>query len=142
MTPGWCVADVDGLAVILRIARARVLPGREGQILDAVRQLAEASSTYRASCCGATFGQHVRDGRMWLVTVTEWDDLDAIQEIHGEGWEHASSLAGIAALVDVVEVEHYDVDLEDVSAVVAIRHDARRHARSAQMHSQADTHHG
>jgi heme-degrading monooxygenase HmoA len=103
--------------VILRITRSRVEAGHESQVLDVVRSMT-ASYGPIPGLRAATFGRSIQDDGWWLVSITEWDSLDALRAVYGERWTDRSPLPGVDDLILETTVEHYEGALEDVSRVV------------------------
>jgi hypothetical protein len=76
----------------------------------------------------ATFGRAMdeHDQGMSLVSITEWDSLEAIQAVYGERWADRTILPGAEEYILETTVEHFESTLDDVSEVVERRRLAAR----------------
>jgi heme-degrading monooxygenase HmoA len=85
-------------AVILRVTRNRVIPGHEEHVLNILRELTAGMGASIKGLHSATFGRAMgdKDQGMSLISITEWDSLEAV-------------------------VEHFESTLEDVTAIVEQR---------------------
>ena len=115
-------------AVILRVNRSRVVPGHEEHVLNVLRQLTDGMGASIQGLHSATFGRvmHDHEQGMSLVSITEWDSIDAIRAVYGDRWADRTIMPGAEEYILETTVEHYESTLEDVSAIVERR---RREAR-------------
>ncbi len=93
--------------MIVRIFRARVLPGK----LDQWQQQVEAYSvrwlTSQEGMLGYFPGKPLGDERDFVM-VSLWQDLATLKEAVGENWSRAVLLEDEASLLEEVTVEHYE----------------------------------
>jgi heme-degrading monooxygenase HmoA len=116
--------------VILRVTRSRVIPGHEEQVLTVMRKLTAAMGASIEGLHSASFGRAIDDQGMSFVAITEWESLDAIQTVYGEGWAERSILPGAEEYILDTTVEHFEAALEEVSTQVELRR-LERHAVTA-----------
>lgn len=110
-------------AVILRVTRNRVIPGHEEHVLNILRELTAGMGASIKGLHSATFGRAMgdKDQGMSLISITEWDSLEAIQAVYGERWADHTILPGAEAYILETVVEHFESTLEDVTAIVEQR---------------------
>ena len=102
--------------MILRVTRTRVIPGHEDQVLDVIRGLAERMRGSVPGLRSASFVRAMdRDQVMSLVSITEWESIDALRAVLGDRWAEGSILPGSEAYVLDMTVEHFETTLEDIS---------------------------
>jgi heme-degrading monooxygenase HmoA len=113
--------------VILRVTRSRVVPGHEEHVLNILRELTAGMGASITGLHSAMFGRAMgdRDQGMSLVSITEWDSLEAIQAVYGEQWADHTILPGAEAYILETTVEHFESTLEDVTAIVEERRKKR-----------------
>jgi heme-degrading monooxygenase HmoA len=109
--------------VILRVTRSRVVPGHEEHVLTVLREMTASMGSSIKGLNSASFGRAMddHDQGMSLVSITEWESLEAIQAVYGERWADRSILPGADEHIVETTVEHFESTLEDVSAVVRRR---------------------
>jgi heme-degrading monooxygenase HmoA len=112
--------------VILRVTRTRVVPGHEEHVLNVLREMTAGMGATIKGLHSASFGRAMndQDQGMSLVSITEWESIEAIQAVYGEAWADRTILPGAEAYILETTVEHFESTLEDVSATV----EQRRHA--------------
>ena len=113
--------------MILRVTRNRVIPGHEEHVLSILRDLTAGMGASITGLHSATFGRAMgdQDQGMSLVSITEWDSLEAIQAVYGERWADHTILPGAEAYILETTVEHFESTLEDVTAIVEQRRKGR-----------------
>ena len=104
--------------MILRVTRSRVVPGREQQVLDILRQMTAGMGASIQGLHSASFGRAMHEGQMSLVAITEWESLDALRAVYGEDWHGRSILPGAEEYILETVVEHFESTLEDISELV------------------------
>ena len=110
--------------MIVRVSRLRIRDGHEARVLDAIRAMS-ATMGEPPGIRGAWFGRSIDDDGSWLVAITEWDDLEAIQAVFGnDTWMRGTMLLGLEDTITDTTVQHYEATLEDVSAMVERRRSA------------------
>ena len=103
--------------MIVRVTRSRIVPGREGQVLDVVRRLTTEFGRI-PGLRAATFGRSMGDRGSILISITQWTDFEAIKAVYGEGWAKRSMLPGVEEFILQTTVEHFEATLDEVSAMV------------------------
>ena len=114
--------------VILRVTRNRVIPGHEEQVLAVMRKLTAAMGASIEGLHSASFGRAIDEQGMSFVAMTEWESLEAIQAVYGEGWAEQSILPGAEEYIVETTVEHFEATLEDISDQVERRRIERQAA--------------
>jgi heme-degrading monooxygenase HmoA len=109
--------------VILRVTRSRVVPGHEEHVIGVLRAMTASMGASIKGLHSATFGRGMDDDDqgMWLVAITEWESLDAIQAVYGDRWAERTILPGAEDYILETTVEHFESTLDDVSADVERR---------------------
>ena len=70
----------------------------------------------------ASFGRAMDpDQVMSLVSITEWESIEALIGVLGDGWATGSILPGADGYVIDMTVEHFETTLEDLSDRVDTR---------------------
>ncbi len=112
--------------MILRVTRSRVIPGHEEHVLNILRELTAGMGASIQGLHSASFGRAMgdQDQGMSLVSITEWDSIEAIQAVYGDRWADRSILPGAEAYILETTVEHFESTLEDVSSIVDERREA------------------
>jgi quinol monooxygenase YgiN len=93
--------------MIVRIFRARVLPGKHDQWQQ---QVEDHSITWLASqegMLGYFPGKPHGDERDFVM-VSLWQDIAALEKAVGENWSQAILFEDEASLVEEVSIEHYE----------------------------------
>lgn len=109
--------------MILRVTRTRVVPGHEEHVLSIVREMTAGMGASIRGLHSASFGRVMYDHEqgMSLVSITEWESLEAMQAVYGDRWADSSILPGAEAYILETTVEHFESTLEDVSELVERR---------------------
>ena len=109
--------------MILRVTRSRVVPGHEEHVLNVLRKLTDGMGASIQGLHSATFGRvmHDHEQGMSLVSITEWDSVEAIRAVYGDRWADRTILPGAEEYILETTVEHYESTLEDVSSIVERR---------------------
>jgi heme-degrading monooxygenase HmoA len=109
--------------VILRVTRSRVVPGHEEHVIAVLRQLTATMGSSIKGLHSASFGRAMdeHDQGMSLVSITEWESIEAIQAVYGDGWAERTILPGAESYILETTVEHFESTLDDVSEVVEQR---------------------
>jgi heme-degrading monooxygenase HmoA len=109
--------------VILRVTRSRVIPGHEEHVLSIVRGMTAGMGASIQGLRSASFGRvmHDHEQGMSLVSITEWDSVEAIRAVYGDRWADSSILPGAQDYILETTVEHFESTLDDVSAEVERR---------------------
>jgi heme-degrading monooxygenase HmoA len=107
------------------VTRTRVVPGHEEHVLSILREMTAGMGASIQGLHSAEFGRAMgdHDQGMSLVSITEWDSLDAIQAVYGDRWADHTILPGAEDYVLENTIEHFESTLEDVTAIV----ERRRH---------------
>jgi heme-degrading monooxygenase HmoA len=102
------------------VTRSRVVPGHEEHVIAVLREMTHGMGASIKGLHSATFGRAMgdQDQGMSLVSITEWDSLEAIQAVYGDRWADRSILPGAEDYILETTVEHFESTLEDVSAIV------------------------
>jgi heme-degrading monooxygenase HmoA len=112
--------------MIVRVSRLRIKEGHEARVLEAIRATS-AGASETPGLRGAWFGRSIDDDGSWLVAITEWDELGAIQAAFGnDTWTRGTMLPGLEDTILDTTVQHYEATLEDVTALVERRRGAER----------------
>ena len=69
----------------------------------------------------ASFGRAMQEDQMSLIAITEWESLEAIKAVYGEGWASRSILPGAEEYILETVVEHFESTLLELSALVEQR---------------------
>ena len=86
-----------------------------------MRKLTAAMGASIEGLHSASFGRAIDDQGMSFVAMTEWESLEAIQAVYGEGWAEQSILPGAEEYIVETTVEHFEATLEDISDQVERR---------------------
>ncbi len=116
-------------AVILRVTRSRVVPGHEEHVLSVLRDLTAGMGASIHGLHSASFGRAMgeRDQGMSLISITEWDNVEAIRAVYGDRWADRTILPGADEYILETTVEHFESTLEDVSTIVEHRRQESQH---------------
>ncbi|HEU0245086.1 MAG TPA: antibiotic biosynthesis monooxygenase family protein [Candidatus Limnocylindrales bacterium] len=106
--------------MIVRVTRSRIKGGHEPEVLDVVRRLTGEMGAI-PGLRAAMFGRSIASDGSWLLSITEWESVEAIQAVYGDRWAERSLLPGVEPYIVETTVEHFESTLEDVTAVVGER---------------------
>jgi heme-degrading monooxygenase HmoA len=94
--------------VIVRISRADVVHNAEAAVFRILRDTA-ADVARPTGLQGLVLARHVTaSGGVELLSITLWQDIDAMAVAFGERWDRPTSLAGLDGLLANQTVEHFE----------------------------------
>ena len=97
--------------MIIRLTRARVARGREGDVFETLRGL--ASGIGRPDGMEVLLlGRRNIGPEIFLTAITAWRDMDALQAAVGPTWARASFAPVLDELLLDATVEHYESVVE------------------------------
>lgn len=113
---GDTVRDVglEGRAVIMRIFRARVKPGRWADFDRLCREKSIPLMRSQPGLITLQVGRAMERQPNEFVLVSVWKDLASLKGFAGERWREAVILPGEAELVEEAGVQHFVQDENDV----------------------------
>jgi heme-degrading monooxygenase HmoA len=95
--------------VIVRISRAEVVQDAEAAVFRILRESA-ADVARPTGLQGLVVARHVAAaGGVELLSITLWQDSDAIAAALGDQWDRPTSLPGLEGLLTNQSVEHFEV---------------------------------
>lgn len=90
--------------MITRITRGTLHPNTEPRAFELLRAATKANPR-PPGLLGLSISRQVRDGQIELVSVTIWQDVDAMSAIMGPQWSKPTWLPGLAGAIDESSLE-------------------------------------
>jgi hypothetical protein len=116
MAPGTVVG---GVAVIVRISRARIKPNSEATAFQILREASSAAG--RPPGLEALFiSRRMATTANELVAISVWSDLDAMMAVMTDDWQRPRFLPSLDPLLEDTSVDHYETIVEDFEELKTI----------------------
>lgn len=91
--------------MIVRVLRARVRAGLEAPFMDQQRRAGERPVD---GLLGHVGGRQVREGSTWILSISFWRDIDALQSFTGGVLDEPIVTADQRASLQEWSVEHFE----------------------------------
>jgi hypothetical protein len=99
-------------ALIVRISRGRIRPGGEAQAFALLRDSVAGTGAHPDGLEAFVIARRMVEGRLELVAMTTWRDLQSMVRVMGPDWHAPSWLPGLRELVETSSVEHLETIAE------------------------------
>jgi quinol monooxygenase YgiN len=94
--------------MVVRVFRARIRPGKEGEFERFVMGTGVPLVTAQAGCSHVTVGKSRWSDQPEFVVVTHWDSIDALESFAGEDWRQAVVEPEEEHMLTEVFCDHYE----------------------------------
>ena len=98
--------------MIVRISRGRIRPGGEAQAFALLRDSVAGTGAHPDGLEAFVIARQMIEGRLDLVAMTTWRDLESMIKVMGPDWHAPSWLPGLPELVETSSVEHLETIAE------------------------------
>jgi heme-degrading monooxygenase HmoA len=95
-------------AVIIRVFRPTIHPGKEGAFESFLRDTAGPLLAQQSGLVAQHVGRRRDPSSTEYVYVTIWEDVESIRAFAGERWQEAVIAPGEEDLLKSTRIEHYD----------------------------------
>jgi quinol monooxygenase YgiN len=94
--------------VIIRVFRAQIHPGKEGEFERFVRETGVPTVQAQAGCSHVAWGQSRWSDQPEFVVVTHWDSVAALEAFAGPRWQQAVIEPEEEHMLAQVFCDHYE----------------------------------
>lgn len=111
--------DVSGegeTAMIVRVFRARLKPGRRGDFERLCRDRSIPHLRTLEGCQAVHVGRQLEEYPDEFVLVSVWRDLESLKRFAGEHWRTPLVLPGEAEMIESASAQHYDETFRSLTA--------------------------
>lgn len=105
--------------MIVRISRARIRPNCEAAAFGLLRDAVGGTPTTRGLIAFA-ISRRMIEGRLELMAMTTWADMEAMTGILGSDWDRTAWLPGLDALVESSDTALYETIAESFAGFGAV----------------------
>ena len=97
--------------MIVRVTRGQIRPGMEAAVFERLRAMVGAAPT-PDGLEAFVIARRIVDGRLELVAVTTWRDLDAMRAVMDDEWMSPSFSSALEAFIETASVDHFETIAE------------------------------
>jgi hypothetical protein len=112
-------SPLDG-AMIVRLTRGKIRAGNEAQAFEQLRATV-ANAPRTDGLEQFVIARRIVDGRLELLAVTTWRDLDAMRAVMGDDWMTPSFSPALDALIESSSVDHFETIAEGYQALASLQ---------------------
>ena len=94
--------------MVVRVFRARIRPGKEGEFERFVLETGVPLVTAQAGCSHVTVGKSRWSDQPEFTVITHWDSIDALEAFAGEDWRQAVVEPEEEHMLTEVFCDHYE----------------------------------
>jgi hypothetical protein len=105
--------------VIVRISQARIRPNCEAAAFGLLRD-AVGGTPSTPGLIAFAISRRMVEGRLELMAMTTWTDMEAMARILGSDWDRTAWLPGLDALVESSETALYETIAESFAGFGAV----------------------
>jgi quinol monooxygenase YgiN len=102
--------------MIIRVFRAQIRPGKEGEFERFVRETGIPMVEKQAGCTHAAWGQSRWSDQPEFAVVTHWDSVAALEAFAGPRWQEAVIAPGEEDMLAQVFCDHYETASDETAS--------------------------